>query len=207
MCFTEHLGRWVSDSILPDCTEGQIPAAHGEPGRAWHLCWGARSRSPCLLALTWAPPGPGLGRPSGSLLSSWLLCPEHQGEGDSGPLDHPGCGGHGDREEGVQGAVGSMTLGHRRVWLCPPLHLSLITAPSQTPAFSPLFSIPQVAAKSLWVLEILAPSACNFLPSPPPSSPKAPSWGSGLHRIAALENGASLLIHPPASPPVLGERL
>lgn len=118
---------------------------------------------PSLVPGTGAEEGlqrrPGLGRPSGSLLSSWLLCAEHQGEGDSGPLDHPGCGGHGDREEGVQGAVGSVTLGHCRVWLCPPLHLSLITTPSQTPAFSPLFSIPQGAAKSLWVLEIPAPSA------------------------------------------------
>lgn len=68
MCFTEHLGRWVSDSVLPDCTEGQIPCSSwgARPGLA--LVLGARSRSLCPLALTWAPPGPGLGRPSGSFL-------------------------------------------------------------------------------------------------------------------------------------------
>ena len=139
--------------VIPSCQTAmrtRFPEAHREPGRPGTCAGGLKqvTVSSCFdLGSPWAWTRETLG--VFSLLCSWLLCPEHQGEGDSGLLDHPVHGGHGDREEGVQGTVGCMALGPCRVSLCPPLRLSLITTPSRAPAFSPLFSSPQGAVKSL----------------------------------------------------------
>lgn len=82
------------------------------------------------------------------------------------------------RKRGVQGTVGNTALGPCRVSLCTPLHLSFITVPSRA-TFSPLFPAPRVLQSLSGLWNFLLPLPGNFLPSPPASSPKAPSRGSG----------------------------
>lgn len=163
--------------------------------------------------MTWAPPGPGLGRPLGSF-----------------PYFAPGFCVLNTKVRGILASwtiqdMGVTEIGKRgcrvlwAAWLWGPAE-SCFAHPSTSPSSPPhpepqpsphCFPAPRVRQilSGLWNFLLPLPATFSLHLLLPPQRPlpglRAPQLFASPHRITALENRVSLLVHPPASPAVLGE--